>query len=57
MVRRGYDTAQVDEFVRAVAAGGPPAEFHGFDTARRGYDRAEVDAYVARVRAGGAAAE
>ena len=45
--RRGYDRSQVEAYFAALAAGGPPADFKGFDTVRRGYDGAEVDARLA----------
>ena len=45
--RRGYDRSQVDAYLAALAAGGPPVGFQGFDTVRRGYDRAQVDAHLA----------
>ena len=52
IVRRGYDRAQVDAYLRLLAAGTAPAEPPAFDLSRRGYDRAQVDARIAELRAG-----
>ena len=52
IVRRGYDRAQVDEYLRLLATGLAPAAPPSFDIARRGYDRAQVDARIAQLRTG-----
>ena len=52
IVRRGYDRAQVDAYLRDLAGGTAPAAPPAFDLARRGYDRAQVDARIAELRAG-----
>lgn len=47
IVRRGYDTDEVDVYLAGLAAGGRPADRPMFTIRRRGYDRAEVDGRVA----------
>lgn len=49
IVRRGYDRAQVDAYLRLLSAGQAPAAPPAFDLARRGYDRAQVDARIAEL--------
>ncbi len=47
IVRRGYDTGEVDLYLAGLAAGGRPADRPMFTIRRRGYDRAEVDGHLA----------
>lgn len=47
IVRRGYDTNEVDQYLAGLAAGGRPADRPMFTIRRRGYDRAEVDGHLA----------
>ncbi|MFE9453119.1 DivIVA domain-containing protein [Streptomyces sp. NPDC006739] len=50
IARRGYDRAQVDAYLHALASGTAPQAPPAFDIVRRGYDRAQVDARVAELR-------
>ncbi|WP_405871362.1 DivIVA domain-containing protein [Streptomyces sp. NBC_00005] len=52
IARRGYDRAQVDAYMRLLAAGTAPTAPPAFDLARRGYDRSQVDARIAELRSG-----
>jgi DivIVA domain-containing protein len=49
VVLRGYDRAQVDEWISQVQRSAPPYPRPSFNVALRGYDRAQVDAWVRQV--------
>ncbi|KOV61433.1 DivIVA domain-containing protein [Streptomyces sp. MMG1121] len=54
IARRGYDRAQVDDYLARLSTGTPHGTPPVFDIVRRGYDRTQVDARIAQLLNGGA---